>query len=239
MVAAARAMHGRVDGLIVLASEEGTTGAVDRISRSSPVVLLNPCRPIKECSAVSLANYAGARTALAHLLDLGHREIAIIKGPTGNVDAKERLRGYRRALTKAGITPLPSYEIQGDFTELSGHRCAEALSRLTPRPTAVFTANDCMAIGLLSGLHDRGITVPNDLAVVGFDDITMARYLSPPLTTVHVDTFALGQCAAQLLLSRLWSSDPTSCSQEILPATLVVRSSCGSARPREQLIESS
>jgi len=238
MVAAARAMHGRVDGLIVLASEEATADAVDRISRSTPLVLLNPCRKFAECNIVSLANFAGAQAAVAHLLDLGHRDIAIIKGPTGNIDADERLQGYRQALTMVGITPFPAYEMQGDFTELSGHRVAEELRRLTPRPTAVFTTNDCMAIGLLSGLHGLGITVPNDLAVVGFDDITMARYLSPPLTTVHVDTFELGQSAVRLLLSRLWSSDPASCSQETLPATLVVRSSCGSARPREQLIES-
>ncbi len=233
---AARSMRGRIDGLIVMASDPGTVETAGRISETFSVVLLNPCQAVTACSVVSLANFTGARAAVEHLLALGHREIATITGPPGNGDAEERLRGYRQALSHAGISLAATLEVPGDFTELSGHRAAAALLEYTPRPTAVFAANDCMAVGLLSALHQANISVPAEMAVVGFDDIAIARYLSPALTTVHVDTYKLGQRAVQLLLAGLQSAEPTTPRQEILPATLVVRQSCGSLQQREQLV---
>jgi len=236
LVAAARSMHGRVDGLIIMASDTETAGAVDRIAPMFPVTLLNPCQETDSCDMVSLANFAGAQTVVAHLVGLGHHRIATVAGPEGNIDAEERLRGYRQALRDAGITHEDDQEIPGDFTERSGHRAALQLLSIAPRPTAVFAANDCMAVGLLSALHESGIEVPDQIAVAGFDDIATARYLRPPLTTVRVDTFKLGQRAVQLLLDGLENRSPTTGQREILPATLVVRQSCGSTRQREQMV---
>jgi LacI family transcriptional regulator len=236
IVGAAKFMRGRIDGLIIMASDTGSAEGIQQIAERFPVVLLNPCRQVEGCSSISLANFAGARTIVEHLLDLGHRDIAIVQGPPGNVDAEERLRGYREALQGAGLAPSPALEWPGDFTELSGLRAADMLLQSTPRPTAVFAANDCMAVGFLSALHRSGLDVPESLAVVGFDDTTIARYLSPPLTTVHVDTYELGSRAVQLLLSSLDGSEPKGCAREMLPATLMVRSSCGSPRQREQPI---
>jgi LacI family transcriptional regulator len=236
LVAAARSMHGRVDGLIIMASDTETAGAVDRISHMFPVTLLNPCQETVCCDMVSLANCAGAQRVVAHLLGLGHHHIAIITGPEGNIDAEERLRGYRQALQDAGILPSAELQIRGDFTEHSGHQAARQLLSITPRPTAVFAANDCMAVGLLSALHEAGVEVPDEIAVAGFDDIATARYLRPPLTTVKIDTFKLGQRAVQLLLAGLASGQPSAGRRETLPATLVIRQSCGSTRQREQLV---
>ena len=236
VVSAARSMRGRVDGLIVMAPDERSAEALDRISRRFPVVVLNPGFGVEECSTVSVANFAGAYALVGHLLRLGHRTIAVIKGPPENVDAEERFRGYKQALGEAGVQPTSTLEIQGDFTELSGYRAAPELIRLDPRPSAVFAANDCMAVGLLSALSTAGIKVPHQMAVAGFDDIAIARYLTPPLTTVHVDAYELGARAVRLLVSAKQSSDPTLCSHEVVPTQLVVRRSCGSTGPREELV---
>jgi LacI family transcriptional regulator len=120
--------------------------------------------------------------------------------------------------------------VHGDFSERSGHQAARALLRLAPRPTAIFAANDAMAIGALSALHEAKARVPRDVAVVGFDDIPMARYMNPPLTTVHVDIGELGQRATQRLIGRLHGT-VTNARQQTVPATLVIRRSCGGEPP--------
>lgn len=235
LVAAARSMRGRIDGLIVMAPDTGSVGAIRQITRKFPVVLLNPRFEVEGCGVVAIANLEGAHAVVDHLLGLGHRRIAILKGPPGNVDAEERLRGYRKAIREAGLRPNAALEFQGDFTESSGYAAATRLLALEPRPTAVFASNDYMAIGLLSALRDAGVEVPRGMAVAGFDDIAISQYLSPPLTTVRVDAYELGERAV-----RLWTTAGKSAAaraerptngrggKELLPATLVVRGSCGS-----------
>jgi LacI family transcriptional regulator len=233
VVAAARSMRGRVDGLIIMASDAGSIEAVEEIARRFPVVLINPRRELAECGSVAIANFSGARRAVAHLTRLGHRRIAMIKGPQGNVDAEERHRGYRQALQDADLGFDPALEIAGDFSEHSGYRAAGPLLAAEPGPTAVFAANDNMAIGLLSATADAGLRIPQDLAIVGFDDITIARYLSPPLTTAHVDLHQLGRRAVEILLPAVMSAEPVGDVREVLPSVLVVRQSCGSVRQTE------
>lgn len=230
LLAAAQSMRGRIDGLIAMAPDRSSAAAVRRVSRQFPVVLLNPPARLDRCPTVSIANDAGARLVSKHLVDLGHRRIATIKGPPGNVDAECRLRGYRAVLKEAGFAADSTLELTGDFTESSGYRAADALLALDPRPTAVFAANDCMAIGLLSALHDRGIRVPGDMAVAGFDDIAMAQYLSPSLTTVRVDAYELGERAFRSVLAAIRSPTPSRRSHEVLTTTLVVRHSSGADR---------
>jgi LacI family transcriptional regulator len=179
---------------------------------------------------VSIANFEGSFAAVKHLIALGHTSVATISGPRRNVDAEERLRGFRRALRDGGLDPAEALIVRGDFTESSGHRAAEEILAAPERPTAVFAANDSMAIGLLSALGDRGVRVPKDLAVVGFDDIAIARYLTPPLTTVRVDASELGARAVRRLLEgdEFEDGDKTG-RPEVLPAPLVVRKSCGAS----------
>jgi LacI family transcriptional regulator len=229
VVAAARSLRGRIDGLIAMVPDKGSETRVRQIQRRFPVVLLSPRTRVNGCSSVAIANARGAAAAVAHLVACGHRDIAIVKGPAGNVDAEERLRGYREALAAAGIRPRIALELEGDFTESSGYRAGAALRGVRPYPTAVFACNDYMAIGLLGALHDAAIRVPEGMAVVGFDDIAMSRYVSPPLTSVRVDAYEMGERAARALIGRLQSPPATAPPHSVLPATLIVRRSCGSS----------
>jgi DNA-binding LacI/PurR family transcriptional regulator len=194
------------------------------------MVVLDPGSGSQDFNTISIANSQGAHAVTSHLLELGHRRIATITGPARNTDARERLEGYRSALRDAGIAPSAELEIPGDFTEHSGYQAAARLLALSPRPTAVFVGNDNMAIGLMSALSDLAVRVPADLAVSGFDDIALARYVSPPLTTVHVDAFHLGERSVQMLsglLGHPGAAMPPS--HELLRTRLVVRGSCGTA----------
>ncbi len=224
ILSAARSMRGRIDGAIVMAPDESSAGAIDRLRERVPIVLLNSRVSFTGCSTISIANGDGAHEVVKHLIRLGHGPIAVLKGPSGNIDAEERLKGYRRALEEAGVEAASGLEIEGDFTESSGFRAASAVLRNPLRPTAVFAANDSMAIGLISAFGRMGIDVPRAVAVAGFDDIAIARYLAPPLTTAHVDASRLGERAVAHLLAADAGEPPT---QEILPCPLVVRETCG------------
>jgi len=200
--------------------------SIDRAIGHFPAVFLNT-RSINGTRAVTVANTEGARQVVGHLLGLGHRTVAVILGPRGNTDADERLAGYRQAMADAGIESNPALEIAGDFTESSGFRAATQLLALKPKPSAVFATNDYMAIGLLSALGTRAVRVPADMAVAGFDDIAIAQYVTPALTTVHVDAYELGACAVRQLLAAISAHKEMSGRHQILPATLVIRQSCG------------
>jgi LacI family transcriptional regulator, galactose operon repressor len=226
LMAGARAMSGRVDGLIVMAPDQATTGTIGRLSRRFPVVLLNPPHPVEGCGVISVANFEGAVGVVEHLIRSGHRAIGIIKGPKENTDAEERFRGYRHALAEAELAPVPAHEFAGDFTETSGFLAGLEIARLQPRPTAIFATNDCMATGLLSALRQTGVDVPEDVAVVGFDDIPIAEFLSPRLTTVHVNAYELGNRAVRMLLKSLGGRGAAPDLYEVLPVKLILRQSC-------------
>ena len=223
---AARSMRGRIDGLIMMAPHEHAAPVVEQIARAFPVVLMNTRPGGGRWSSVSIANFDGAYAVAQHLLQQGHRSIATIRGPDGNVDADERLRGFRAAVSDCALQGCCVIETPGDFTESCGYRAASAILRAKPRPTAVFAGNDSMAIGLVSALRDAGVEVPGDIAVAGFDDIPIARYMSPRLTTVRVDAYELGSRAVLRWLANR-RTHRQDASHEVLPTTLVVRESCG------------
>src|SRR5580704_3536107 len=224
---AIRAMRGRVDGLIVMSPDiDGSTLAAN-LPDSLPVVLLNCAVDGTSYDAISVDNFGGAYAMVRHLLTTGGTRVAIITGSSRNYDARERLRGYRAALRDAGAEQQEGWEIAGDFTETGGYRAAREIAALSPRPTAVFAANDAMAIGALSAFREVGLRVPEDIAVAGFDDIPMARYMSPPLTSVHVEISELGARAMGVLLAAVHEKNRHERQQLVLPTTLVVRQSCG------------
>lgn len=230
---ALRSMSGRVDGMIVMAPDVDAPGAIRGFGSHCSVVMLNPGQEVDDCDTISIANADGAHEMVTHLAGLGHRRIAIVRGPARNLDAEQRLHGYRAALRDAGLEALPELELQGDFTEPSGYEAALELVRRGPLPTAVFVANDHMAIGVMSGLQEAGVRIPGDVAVAGFDDIAMARYTSPPLTTVRVNTALLGERAVELLLRARRSANPGVKQHELLPTSLTLRRSCGAAKTHE------
>ena len=135
-----------------------------------------------------------------HLAALAHQRIAFITGPAGNADAAERLRGYRDACKTHLVACSSDLEIAGDFSEASGYAAALKILDMKPRPTAMFAANDAMAVGALFALRERDVRVPEDMAIVGFDDIPIARYVTPRLTTVTVAIAELGRRAIEVLL---------------------------------------
>ena len=170
---------------------------------------------------------SGTGRVSLHLAGLGHRRIALVKGPPNNYDARERLRAYRDATRALSIERSKDLEIDGDFTEDAGHRAGERVAALEPRPTAIFATNDAMAIGVLSALHEAGLDIPREIAVAGFDDIPVCRFMSPPLTSVHVKIPELGGRAIERLIHAIESKNTHRRRHERLPTTLVVRSSCG------------
>ena len=224
-----RAMRGRVDGLIALSPDLGVLAFEANLPAGFPVVLLNGHEKKSAYSSIRVDNYGGAFAMARHLIRLGHRRIAFVRGPIRNHDAAERLRGYREAVGRQGREG--ALEIPGDFREDAGYRAASRILRCRPLPTAVFAANDAMAIGLLCALRQRHVRVPEDLALVGFDDIPIARFIAPPLTTVRVPIAELGSRATARLLHALEGSDSRPGREDILPTTLVVRSSCGALLP--------
>jgi LacI family transcriptional regulator len=224
-----RAMRGRVDGLIVLSPDVDAQTLRRNLPETLPVVLLNTPVDGASFDAIQIDNYGGAFAMVRHLTTLGHRRIALLKGPAENLDARERLRGYREALRSLGAEVSERLEIEGDFSEESGYQAGERLLALAPRPTAVFAANDSMAIGCLLALRAAGVRVPGDVAVAGFDDIPIARYVTPALSSVHVPIAELGTRAMERLLHAVESKNEHERRQETVATTLVVRDSCGGA----------
>lgn len=171
-------------------------------------------------------NYGGARALAEHLLRRGYRRIAYITGSDYTSDNAERLRGLKDALAAHGLSLPESYVTQGDYYRESGYRAMVQLLEKSPSPEAVFAANDQMAIDAMLALRDRGLRVPEDIAVVGFDDIPLAGYVTPPLTTVRQPAYELGYRAACAVLGAL--HEPVAPARVVLPTQLVIRQSCGS-----------
>jgi LacI family transcriptional regulator len=231
LLAALRTMRGRIDGLIVMVPDVDAPSIRDSAGES-PVVLLDPGGGVDGYDTISIANSEGASEVIRHLLRLGHRRIATVTGPERNADARERLLGYRGALREGGGELDTALEVRGDFGEASGYEAARKLLHLSERPTAIFAGNDYMAVGVLRALADAGVRVPEEIAVVGFDDIEMCRYLTPPLTTVRVDTFHLGERAVKMLRAALRSRVDRATRvthHEVLATTPVIRRSCGAS----------
>ena len=195
---------GATDGAIILLPEE--TGAELEALRSSgyPFVVADPRVPLGDgIPAVSAAHRAGAKAATDHLLTLGHRRIAHITGTRGWAATEERIEGYHGALAAAGVLPSSELLAEGDYEINGGHAAAERLLDLPERPTAIFASNDNMAVGVLRAARQRGLSVPQDLSVVGFDDTELAQSVTPALTTVRQPLAELGRTAVSLLVRQI------------------------------------
>jgi len=202
-ISALRAMRGRVDGLLVMSPYAAAQVSIaEELAATLPTVLINAQDAGADTPSLNVDNYGGAQAMVEHLVAAGHRRIAFIAGPDDNFDANERLRGYREALARL-LPDAREWVLPGKFDEASGHAAGAALLAAQERPDAVFAANDMMALGCLFGLVQGGLRVPDDIAVTGFDDIPLARYVHPALTTMRVNIAELGARAARMLLARL------------------------------------
>ena len=227
---ALRTMRGRVDGLLVMSPYASEDVHLDEnLIPTQPAVLINSQATDADMPSLSIDNYGAAGEMVRHLAQGGSRRIAFIAGPSDNFDARDRLRGYRDAL--AGAVPgSQPWIVQGDFSEASGHRAAQQLLAASPRPDAIFAANDMMALGCLFACLQAGVAVPGDIAIAGFDDIPLARYAHPSLTTMRVDIAGLGAHAMRMLLRRLGLAvDGAAEPAAPIAADLIARESTGSA----------
>ncbi|MEW5959209.1 MAG: LacI family DNA-binding transcriptional regulator [Chloroflexota bacterium] len=211
----------RVDGIIVIASHlfDRYRRYFDRVH--VPIVMIDEQEPGGVIHAVAVDDGRGARLAVEHLLALGHQRIGYV-GVTNRPKSNQyRLKGYQEALKAAGITPDPTLIFTADNIEDHARRGEASVEPLwAAGATAIFCYNDMTAIGVLSACYKRGLSVPDNLSVIGFDDIDMAAYTIPPLTTIHQPRFELGQRAMQMILDLLASQTPEN---QLIPAELVVR----------------
>jgi len=218
----------RVDGIIVLDGRL-SDGTLRTCAKALPVVVTGRTLKAPNLFSLSFDNFEGARLATEHLLWLGHRRIAFITGDPAHPDAIERERGYRAALEAARVAFTPELVAPGLFNEDSGFAAAQRLLQAPQRFSAIFAANDQMAVGACLALHRHSLRVPQDVSVVGFDDLLASRHALPPLTTVHHPAFELGQLAAASLLQMLHGEKPAA---TLPPPHLVVRESTQAPAPR-------
>jgi LacI family transcriptional regulator len=211
----------RVDGIIVLTGRL-SDAALAQHAQHLPVVVTGRQLRAPQLYSLNFDNFEGARLAAHHLLSLGHRRIAFIAGDTRHPDAKERLRGYRAALEAAELAFEPALVLPGNYTEDSGRMAVERLLDSREDFTAIFAANDQMAFGAGLALHRRHLRVPDDVSLVGFDDVASALYAIPPLSTVHHPVYELGQAAAQAMLQLLAGQAPTA---QLPPPRFIARES--------------
>ncbi len=210
----------RVAGIVVIAPVESAGEALERLPKDVPLVTVDgdPRRPMP---LVTVDQAAGARAATQHLLDAGHSTVWHVSGPSDWFDSAGRIEGWREALLAAGAEVPPL--VPADWSAAAGYRCGQMLARM-PDVTAVFTANDHLALGVLRALHEHGRRVPDDISVVGFDDVPEAAYFIPPLTTVRPDFGAVARASLEMLLAQIESASGGALRETIAPA-LVVRQS--------------
>jgi LacI family transcriptional regulator len=196
----------RVDGLVILSGKLTDEQILD-LSRRVPIVAFGRTLQGERAYGFRLDNYRGACEAVEHLVRHGHRDIAFIAGPADHLDAQARLAGYRDTLAKHGIEERPALVLDGDFQESGGQAAVEKLLASGQRFTALFAANDLMAYGARLAMYRRGIRVPDDISVIGFDDLHSSMYTTPPLTTVRQPLFDVGRCLGGAIL-RMIAKEP-------------------------------
>ncbi|MGH8987647.1 MAG: LacI family DNA-binding transcriptional regulator [Acidimicrobiales bacterium] len=188
-------------GIILVLSELTGRQKAELRARRLPFVVIDPRgEPDPEVSSVGVTNWAGSREATKHLLDLGHRRVALITGPSDLLSARARFDGYRAALEAAGVSPEDVLCRYGDFHVEGGYKQARELLQLDPPPTAIFAGNDLQALGVLQAAREAGLRVPEDLSLVGFDDLPLGQWSSPALTTVNQPLIEMAGLAVQILL---------------------------------------
>ena len=198
----------RVDGVIVLTGRL-TDQLLKSYAKIQPLVVTGRTLKAPGLFAMNFDNFEGGRIATQHLIHLGHRRIAFIAGDSDHPDATERLRGYRTALEQAGIAYDPALVVPGEYLEVSGLLAVDRLLGTGQRFTAIFAANDQMAVGAALGLQRRSLRVPEDVSIVGFDDLPTSQYAIPPLTSVQQPAYELGRLAAQAMLQMLANAKPS------------------------------
>lgn len=215
----------QVDGIVILNSWLHTYNDPILSLQDRPFVFVN--RVFGNClhNCVGPGDRYGAQSATQHLVDLGHRRIGYINGMEDWIEAQNRLSGYRDVLLKHGLPVDEALIRHGDWGVESGYQAARELLALEERPTAIFAANDIMALGAIYAIQEAGLKVPADVAIVGYDDRDFAAWIRPALTTIRMPSYEMGQAAARLLLKQFAGEELEDATQ--IPGKLIIRESCG------------
>ncbi|MGH3417602.1 MAG: LacI family DNA-binding transcriptional regulator, partial [Actinocrinis sp.] len=215
----------RPTGVVLVLSDLDPAQRAQLTSRDIPFVVMDPAGdPGEDVPSVGATNWHGGLAATRHLLELGHRRIAVIGGPGRMMCSRARIGGYRAAMDTAGLPIDPELIREGDFHHETGYTFGLELLRLPDRPTAVFTGNDLQALGLYEAARELGLVIPRDLSVVGFDDLPIARWIGPPLTTVRQPLTEMAEAAARLVIDLSRGKKPTALRAD-LATRLIERSS--------------
>jgi len=218
----------RAEGVLILyrGSSKDHHRLLDTVRPDLPVVTIGYAPKNPNVTRILVDNRRGAYQAVKHLLDCGHRRIAQVSGPKGRYDADERAWGYRKAMREAGIQPDEKLLRYGNWTPKSGYEQMTQLLDEGISFPAVFAHSDLMALGCMQALKDRGVRIPEDVGVIGFDDISITQFVDPPLTSVYQPFFEMGQAAMSVLIGRISGKKPKG-TKVVLPTNLVIRrSSC-------------
>jgi DNA-binding LacI/PurR family transcriptional regulator len=223
-----RCLHHQVDGVVLMGVNRTDPQMIELAGSGIPCMSVDVDVLGKRAGYVLSDNEGGARKAVRHLASLGHKRIALINGPAFSRPSHDRMLGYRNALEEAGLQYRPEYVRDFDFTWQHGYESMQAFMELPEPPTAVFAAADHCAMGAIKAIRERGKHVPEDFAMVGFDDLEVASMLHPALTTIRQDKDGLGRAAGEGLIRLI--EDPSFSPPIItLPTELVIRESCGAS----------
>ncbi|OSP48123.1 substrate-binding domain-containing protein [Vibrio cholerae] len=215
----------RVDGLLLMCSTlEGERLDVFDRYPDIPIVVMDWGPILFASDKIQDNSLQGGYMAAKHLIECGHKEIGCITGPLIRHQAQMRYEGYKRALAEAGIAINPDWIVESDFECEGGYQAFEKLYQRGKLPSALFVSNDMMAMGVIQAASQRGLRVPDDLSLIGYDDVHIAKFMTPALTTIHQPKYRLGKAAVDTLLYRLENPDTTAQVVQLEP-TLVVRSS--------------
>lgn len=218
----------QVDGILLVPARSTSDSVAVIRKQNTPVVVLDRRVPLQAgVDIVRCDSEGGAYQLTRLLLDLGHRQIAALSSSPYVSTSEDRIAGYRRAMAEAGLSPEAAQIFYGAFTQASGYEMAQRALAAWPRPTALLAANNLIAIGALKAVRDAGLRVPEDIAMVGFDDLPAGLVISPFFTVAAQPAYEMGQKATQLLLARLSGESPTACQEVVLPIDLIVRQSSG------------
>ncbi|WP_214716114.1 LacI family DNA-binding transcriptional regulator [Exiguobacterium sp. s151] len=216
--------HRAVDGIVVICSDRMDEQVQELMQSDIPIVVVD--MDSANCSVVYSDNAEGARMAVNYLYELGHRAIAHIAGDSSIDAGAARVKGYELAMHALDLPIQPGYLVNaGFFSVEEGKQAMEKLLLLASPPTAVFVAGDQMAIGAIEAVHEHGLRVPEDISIIGYDDIEMIKYITPKLTTIRQDTDEIGEAAAELLIEQMTAKERRT-ERRVIPVRLIERASC-------------
>ena len=217
----------QVDGIIFITTNNSVEHLQEITNNGIPLLVIDRDVPLKATDILLVDNFNGGYDATRYLLSLGHKRIACITGPSLLTPSADRVNGYKKAMAEAKIEINPEWVVAGDFQFNGGEEGIIHLLKLDPRPTAIFACNDMMALGVMRGLRKAGLSVPVDISLIGFDDISLASVISPGLTTIAQPVQKISELAIELLVKRIQNKDTTASDERIvLPTQLIIRESC-------------